>query len=84
MKKILALVLAAILLLSCCSFAAAEEKESLTVWIPQYQFGDGISDIDFWNAQFVDFCAENNCEVKVEILDPALGRLQHHDLHRSA
>ena len=32
MKKILALVLAAMMLMSCMSFAAAEEKIVLNVW----------------------------------------------------
>lgn len=43
--------------------AAAE----LTVWLPVYQFGDGISDEDFWNEKFDAFEAENNCTIKVEI-----------------
>ncbi|HIS96818.1 MAG TPA: extracellular solute-binding protein, partial [Candidatus Scatomorpha pullistercoris] len=44
--------------------AAATE---LTVWLPVYQFGDGISDEDFWNEKFDAFEAENNCTIKVEI-----------------
>lgn len=39
----------------------------LTVWLPVYQFGDGISDEDFWNEKFDAFEAENNCTIKVEI-----------------
>ena len=39
----------------------------LTVWLPVYQFGDGISDGDFWNEKFDAFEAENNCTIKVEI-----------------
>ena len=53
MKKLLALVLAAMLLLSVCSVAAAEEKKTLTFWVPQYQFSKdekAISDADFWKA----------------------------------
>ena len=68
MKRILATLLACALLLSCVSLAVADEKKTLTVWIPQYQFGDGISDQDFWDGVFDPFEAENNCEVKVEIL----------------
>ena len=68
MKRFLAVFLAVVLMISCLSFAAAEEKKNLTVWIPQYQFGDGISDQDFWDGVFDPFEAENNCEVKVEIL----------------
>ena len=68
MKRFLSVLLACALLLSCMSFAAADEKKTLPVWIPQYQFGDGISDQDFWDGVFDPFEAENNCEVKVEIL----------------
>ena len=68
MKRILAILLTCALLLGCVSLAAAEDKKTLTVWIPQYQFGDGISDQDFWDGVFDPFEAENNCEVKVEIL----------------
>ena len=71
MKRILSVLLAIGLLLSCISLAAAEDKKSLTVWIPQYQFSkaeDAISDQDFWDGIFDKFEAENNCEVKVEIL----------------
>lgn len=46
----------------------AQGGKSLTIWIPQYQFGDGIPDIDFWNQQFEDFRKENDCEVNIEIL----------------
>ncbi len=65
MKKLFTTLLVLAMLLG--SFAALAE-DSLTVWIPQYQFGDGISDIDFWNQQFEDFRKENNCEVNIEIL----------------
>ncbi|MBR5109263.1 MAG: extracellular solute-binding protein [Clostridia bacterium] len=68
MKRFLALLLVCALTLSCVSFALADEKKTLTVWIPQYQFGDGISDQDFWDGVFDPFEEENNCEVKVEIL----------------
>lgn len=39
----------------------------LTVWLPVYQFGDGISDEDFWNEKFDAFEAEHNCVINVEI-----------------
>ena len=71
MKRILAAILACALLLSCMSLAAAEDKKTLTVWIPQYQFSkaeDAISDQDFWDGVFDPFEEENNCEVKVEIV----------------
>ena len=68
MKRFVAVLLTCALLLSCMSFAVADEKKTLTVWIPQYQFGDGISDQDFWDGVFDPFEEENNCEVKVEIL----------------
>ena len=71
MKKTLALLLAAIMLLSCMSLAVADEKKTLTVWIPQYQFSkaeDAISDQDFWDGVFEKFEQENNCEVNVTIL----------------
>ncbi len=68
MKRFLAVLLTCALLLSCVGLAQAEGKKSLTVWIPQYQFGDGISDQDFWDGVFDPFEEENNCEVKVEIL----------------
>ena len=38
MKRVFSMLLALTLLISCVSLAAAEEKKSLTVWIPQYQF----------------------------------------------
>ena len=60
MKRFLAVLLACALLLSCVSLAAADEKKTLTVWIPQYQFGDGISDQDFWDGVFDPFEEENN------------------------
>ena len=71
MKRVFSMLLALTLLISCVSVAAAEEKKSLTVWIPQYQFSkaeDAISDQDFWDGVFDKFEAENNCDVKVEIL----------------
>ena len=68
MKRFVALLLTCALLISCMSIALADEKKTLTVWIPQYQFGDGISDQDFWDGVFDPFEEENNCEVKVEIL----------------
>lgn len=71
MKKLLSLVLVFAMLLSFCSIVVAEENNTLTVWIPQYQFSkaeDAISDIDFWNGQFEEFCAVNDCVVNVEIL----------------
>ena len=71
MKKILALALTALVLLSICSLSVADEKKTLTVWVPQYQFSkaeDAVSDADFWNGWFDAFEAENNCEVNVEIL----------------
>lgn len=39
----------------------------LKLWLPVYQFGDGISDEDFWNEKLDAFEAENNCTVNVEI-----------------
>ena len=55
MKRLLALLLACALLLSCVSLALAEDKKTLTVWIPQYQFSkdeNAISDQDFWDGVF--------------------------------
>ena len=40
----------------------------LTVWLPIYQFGNGISDADFWNGKFDAFEEENNCTINLEIL----------------
>ena len=37
MKKLLALVLAAVMVLSVCSFASAEETVSLRVWVGDNQ-----------------------------------------------
>ncbi len=71
MKRFLSVLLCATLLCSCLSIALAEDKQTLTVWIPQYQFSkaeDAISDQDFWDGVFDAFEAENNCEVKVEII----------------
>lgn len=70
MKRTLSIVLALVMLLcSFAVFAGAEAGQTLTVWIPQYQFKEGgTPDIDFWNAQFEDFRKEYNCTVNVEIL----------------
>lgn len=71
MKRFLAILLSCVLLCSMLSFAVADEKKSLTVWIPTYQFSkaeDAISDLDFWTQQFADFQTENNCDVHIEIL----------------
>ena len=68
MKRFVALLLTCALLAACFGVALADDKKTLTVWIPQYQFGDGISDQDFWDGVFDPFEEENNCEVKVEIL----------------
>ena len=70
MKRLIALMLAALLCLTAMP-ALAEQAQTLTVWIPQYQFSeaeDAISDIDFWTAQFEEFEATYNCEVNIEIL----------------
>ncbi|MBQ9325697.1 MAG: extracellular solute-binding protein [Clostridia bacterium] len=71
MKRFVAMLLVCIMLLSLLSFASADEKKTLTVWIPQYQFSkaeDAISDQDFWDGVFEEFEKENNCEVNVTIL----------------
>ena len=71
MKKSLAMLLTVMMLLSVCSLSVAEEKKSLTFWVPQYQFSkeeNAISDLDFWNEKFDAFEEANNCEVNVEIL----------------
>ena len=67
MKRFFAMLLVCAMLLTSVSFAVAEGKQSLTVWIPVYQFGDGISDQDFWDGVFDPFEEENNCEVTVVI-----------------
>ncbi|MBR1586641.1 MAG: sugar ABC transporter substrate-binding protein [Clostridia bacterium] len=67
MKRTLALLLACMMLFSCLSVAVADDKPTLTVWIPVYQFGDGPDDLTFWNEHLADFAAENNCEIIVEI-----------------
>ena len=67
MKRFFAMLLVCALILTSMSFAVAEGKKSLTVWIPVYQFGDGISDQDFWDGVFDPFEEENNCEVTVVI-----------------
>jgi multiple sugar transport system substrate-binding protein len=67
MKKLLTTLFILAMLLGTVSVLAQGGK-SLTIWIPQYQFGDGIPDIDFWNQQFEDFRKENDCEVNIEIL----------------
>lgn len=53
---------------STASSAASTEHVDLTLWLPIYQFGDGISDADFWAGKLETFEAENNCTVNVEIL----------------
>ena len=71
MKRFLAILLVAAMALTMVSVAVAEEKQTLTIWIPQYQFSkaeDAISDIDFWNSQFEEFRVTYNCEVNIEIL----------------
>ena len=92
MKKLIALILAAIfcLGLAACGEEPAAEDDTpaseapasdapeaeepsgdpveLTVWLPIYQFGDGISDADFWNGKFDAFEEENNCTINLEIL----------------
>ena len=92
MKKLIALILAAMLCLglaACGEEPAAEDDTpaseapasdapeaeepsgdpvELTVWLPIYQFGDGISDADFWNGKFDAFEEENNCTINLEIL----------------
>ncbi len=71
MKRFWAMMLALCVLCTMCAVAGAEDKKSLTVWIPQYQFSkaeDAVSDIDFWTAQFEEFKTQNNCEVNIEIL----------------
>lgn len=67
MKKLLAMLMALCLVLGSVS-ALAEAVPEITVWIPVYQFGEGISDQDFWDGWFDAFEAENNCTVKVEII----------------
>lgn len=79
-KKVLAIVLVAVLcvgLLAGCGEDPAPSTSGgsnvsgdpveLSVWVPVYQFGDGISDEDFWNEKFDAFEAEHNCIVNVEI-----------------
>lgn len=79
-KKVLAIVLVAVLcvgLLAGCGEDPAPSTSGgsnvsgdpveLSVWVPVYQFGDGISDEDFWNEKFDAFEAEHNCVVNVEI-----------------
>lgn len=84
MKKVLALALAASLsigLLAGCGGDTTPQSSGgdvqgsgsgapteLTLWLPIYQFGDGISDEEFWNAKLDAFEAENNCTVNLEIL----------------
>ena len=67
MKKTLSLLLALCMMLGLAS-ALAEAKAELTVWIPPYQFGDGIGDQAFWDGWFDAFEEENNVTVKVEII----------------
>lgn len=79
-KKVLAIVLVAVLcvgMLAGCGEDPAPSTSGgsnvsgdpveLSVWVPVYQFGDGISDEDFWNEKFDAFEAEHNCVVNVEI-----------------
>ena len=79
-KKVLAIVLVAVLcvgMLAGCGEDPAPSTSGgsnvsgdpveLSVWVPVYQFGDGISDEDFWNEKFDAFEAEHNCIVNVEI-----------------
>ena len=79
-KKVLAIVLVAVLcvgLLAGCGKDPAPSTSGgsnvsgdpveLSVWVPVYQFGDGISDEDFWNEKFDAFEAEHNCVINVEI-----------------
>ena len=79
-KKVLAIVLVAVLcvgLLAGCGEDPAPSTSGgsnvsgdpveLSVWVPVYQFGDGISDEDFWNEKFDAFEAEHNCVINVEI-----------------
>lgn len=79
-KKVLAIVLVAVLcvgLLAGCGEDPAPSTSGgsnvsgdpveLSVWVPVYQFGDGISDADFWNEKFDAFEAEHNCVINVEI-----------------
>ena len=81
MKKLLVRTLATAigigLLAGCGGQPAAEntgsgapsgEATELTLWLPIYQFGDGISDADFWNEKLDAFEAEHNCTVNLEIL----------------
>lgn len=67
MKKTLAMLMTLCMLLGTLP-AIAEATPEITVWIPVYQFGEGISDQDFWDGWFDAFEAENNCTVKVEII----------------
>lgn len=67
MQKVLAMLMALCLVFGSAA-ALAESTPEITVWIPVYQFGDGISDQDFWDGWFDAFEAENNCTVKVEII----------------
>lgn len=79
-KKVLAIVLVAVLcvgLLAGCGedpvpstsggSNVSGDPVELSVWVPVYQFGDGISDEDFWNEKFDAFEAEHNCVINVEI-----------------
>ena len=81
MKKALAIILAAIMcvgLLAGCGSepapttsggdTASGDPVELTLWLPIYQFGDGISDEDFWNGKLDAFEEANNCVVNLEIL----------------
>lgn len=50
------------------SQTGSSDPVKLTLWLPVYQFGDGISDEDFWTEKLDAFEAENNCTIKLEIL----------------
>ena len=67
MKRTLSVLLAIVLLLSCASIAVADDKPTITVWMPVYQFGTGPDDLTFWNEHLADFAAANNCNIVVEI-----------------
>ena len=67
MKRTLAVLLAMCLLLSLTGAALADEKPTITVWIPVYQFGSGPDDQTFWDEHLADFAQANDCNVVVEI-----------------
>jgi len=67
MKRLIAMLLSLALLLSCMSLAVADDKPTITVWIPVYQFGDGPDDQTFWDEHLAGFAEANNCNIVVEI-----------------